>query len=140
MNTKTYNLLRVLIAIFVLAIVILGFAGGDLLLVLAGLAAGALFLAFVRSPAGREADEREVSVREKAAHLTYAIFAPTIGIGGLLLLVPSHSGLAVFANGDFAFLDALGMVFAYLTLFLISVYAISHHFIDRGYGGGVHEE
>jgi hypothetical protein len=87
-----------------------------------------------------KADEREVAVREKAAQLTYAIFAPTIGIGSFLLLLPSKSGLSIFTKGEFAYLESLGMIFAYLTLFLIAIYAISFYYLNRKYGGGSDEE
>jgi hypothetical protein len=72
--------------------------------------------------------------------MTYAIFAPTIGIGAFLLLLPSKSGLSVFSKGEFAYIESLGMVFAYLTLFLIAIYAICYHFFDRKYGGSGSEE
>lgn len=140
MDKKKYDQLRVIIAIFVSAIVVLAVAGNDYLLLIVGGITGMLFMAFVRAKAKIKVDEREATTREKAAQLTYAIFAPTIGIGALLMLIPSHSGLAVFAKGEFAYLESLGMIFAYLTLFLITVYAISHHFIDRKYGGDRDEE
>ncbi len=72
-------------------------------------------------------DEREQSVREKAAQLTYIIFAPTLGMSALGLLILSH-------DSNF-FLESLGVILAYLTLFLITLYSISSFFFDRKYGG-----
>ena len=100
-----------------------------------GEAGGMLFLILVRSKTKITIDEREKTIREKAANITYAIFAPTIGIGTFLLLIPSRSGLAVFSKGEFIYLESLGMIFAYLTLFLISLYAISYYFYNRKFGG-----
>lgn len=140
MDKKQYKLLRIIIAAFICAIVVLAIAGNDILLLGAGVITGVVFWSFLGSKGKTGFDERAVAVREKAAHLTYIIFAPTIGISALILLFPSHSGLPVFANGDFTFLESLGIVFACLTLFLIVIYAISTHFVNKQYGGGDDEE
>jgi len=140
MKIKKYYPFRIVITIFVSAIVLLAIASNDYLLSIVGVIVGLLFIAFVRIKANNGVDEREVTIQEKAAHLTYAIFAPTIGIGALLLLILSRSKLPVFANAEFAYLESLGVILAYLTLFLISVYAISHHFLSKQYGGSKDEE
>jgi len=101
---------------------------------------GVLFLSLVRMQTDLTVDEREQTVGEKAARLAYGIFTPTLGIGALILLVPYQKLSSVFAKGEFAYLESLGMVFAYLTLFLIVLYAISYHFLNRKYGGGGNEE
>lgn len=136
MNHQQYQRLRVMITLFIFAIVLLAVDYDSYLLASAAIFTGMLFMSLVRSKARIKIDEREKSIREKAAQLTYAIFAPTIGIGAFLLLFPSHSGLTVFAKGEFTYLESIGIVFAYLTLFLIVLYAISYHFLNRKYGGG----
>jgi len=140
MNRKKYKQFRVVVAFFVSAIVSGAVFSDSYVLAIAGVLTGMIFMAFVRSKANIRIDEREVTMREKAAQMTYAIFAPTIGIGSFLLLFPSYSGLEVFARGEFVYLESLGMVFAYLTLFLIAIYAISYHFLSRKFGGGGDEE
>ncbi len=140
MDRKKYNQIRVIVTLFVSAIVALAVTHHSYLLSIAGVLTGMVFMALARSKAKIKVDEREAAIQEKAARLTYAIFAPTIGIGAFLLLVPSYSGLDVFAKGEFAYLESLGMVFAYLTLFLIAIYAISYHFLNRKYGGIGDEE
>jgi hypothetical protein len=140
MNKKQYKLLRIIIAGFICVIVALAIAGDDILLLAAGLITGVVFWLFLGSKRKAGFDERDVAIREKAAHLTYIIFAPTLGISALIMLFPSHSGLEVFANGNFTFLESLGIVFACLTLFLIVLYALSTHFVNRQYGGGDDEE
>jgi len=140
MDRKRYNQFRVIVTLFVGAIVSVAVIRNSYLLSIAGVLTGMLFMAFVRSKAKIKIDEREATVREKAAQLTYAIFAPTIGIGAFLLLVPSYSGLSVFVKGEFVYLESLGMILAYLALFLIAIYAISYHFLNRKYGGGGDEE
>jgi uncharacterized membrane protein len=123
-----------------MAVVALASAENSYLLAVIGVITGMLFLTLVRSKTKIVIDEREQSLREKAAQLTYAIFAPTIGIGALILLIPSRGGISIFAKGEFAYLDSLGMVLAYLTFFLITVYAISYYFLNRKYGGSNNEK
>lgn len=139
MNIKTYRQIRVAVAAFIGAIVSVSIINDSYLLAIAGVLTGMVFLVGVRAKAAVKVDEREKSVREKAAQLTYAIFAPTIGIGAFLMLIPSKSGFSVFSKGEFTYLESLGMVFAYLALFMIFLYAISYHFLNRKYGGGNEE-
>jgi uncharacterized membrane protein len=140
MDIKKYRQLRVVIILFIGAIIAVSVALDSYLLAAVSIFTGMLFLVLVRSKTKIRIDEREKTIREKAAQLTYAIFAPTIGIGAFLLLIPYQDISPVFANGEFAYFESLGMVFAYLTLFLIVVYAISYHFLNRKYGGGGNEE
>jgi uncharacterized membrane protein len=139
MNRKKYNQLRTIIILFVGAIVALAVVNNSYLLSIAGVITGMVFLSLVRSKVKIKTDEREIAIQEKAARMAYAIFAPTIGISALLLLIPSHSGISVFAKGEFIYLESLGMTFAYLALFLIATYAISYYFLNRKYGGGNEE-
>lgn len=136
MKKQKYHRLRLIISLFVFFIVILSAARDSYLLSFFGVTTGLVFLVLARSSAGIRVDEREAAVREKAAHLTYAIFAPTLGIGAFLLLIPYQNLSPVFAKGEFTYLESLGMILAYLTLFLITIYAISYRFLNRKYGGG----
>lgn len=140
MNRKKYKQIRVAVALFVFIIVTLATISNSYLLALLGVLTGMLFMGIVRSKTKITIDEREKTMREKAAQMTYAIFAPTIGIGTLILLIPSLSGLSVFSKGNFTYLESLGMILAYLTLFLIIIYAISYHFLNKKYGGNSNEE
>ena len=141
MNEQKYKRFRVLVTIFVSTLVGMAAVRDSYLLAAAAVASGMLFMILVRSRTKVKIDEREKTVREKAARLTYAIFAPTLGIGSFLMLIPSRSDLfPVFAKGDFVYLESLGVVFAYLTLFLITLYAISFHYINRKMGGSTREE
>jgi uncharacterized membrane protein len=77
-------------------------------------------------------DERERAVREKTAQMTYAIVTPILGLGSFLILM--------MGRGEFVFLQALGTILSYVTLFMIAVYAIAFHFLNRKYGGSSDEE
>jgi uncharacterized membrane protein len=140
MNRKRYKQVRVIVALFVAAIISLASMQNSYLLAITGVVTGMIFMAFVRSKARIKIDERETTLREKAAQMTYAIFAPTIGIAAFILLIPYKSISSVFKGGEFTYLESLGMVFAYLTLFLIAIYSICYHYLNRKYGGGNDEE
>lgn len=140
MDGKKYKQLRIIVALFVGAIVGLAVVRDSYLLSTAGVLTGMAFMVLVRSKAKIRTDERESTVQEKAARMTYAIFAPTLGIAAFLMLLPSKGGIEVFSKGEWLYLESLGLVFAYLTLFLITIYAISYHFFNRKYGGGGNEE
>lgn len=140
MKLKTYQQIKTIIILFIGIIIVLAVFLNAFLLAVIGLLTGMLFLILARSRTKIKVDEREMIIREKAAQLAYAIFAPTIGIGAVLMLIPSYSGLSVFSKGEFTYLESLGVIFAYLALFLISLYAISYYFLNRKYGGGSDEE
>ena len=140
MDRKKYKQLRVIVTLFIGVIVALAVVRDSYLLAVTGISTGMIFMVLMRSKAKIRTDERESTVQEKAARMTYAIFAPTIGIAAFLLLLPSKGGIDVFSKGEWLFTESLGMVFAYLVLFLITIYAISYHFFNRKYGGGGNEE
>ncbi len=140
MNSRQYQQIRVLVIFFVGVIIAVSLFQDSFLLSTAGIITGLLFLLLVRSKTRINIDEREKTIREKAANLTYAIFAPTMGIAAFLLLLPSKGGLSVFSKGEWLYIESLGMILAYLTLFLIALYAISYHFLNRKYGGGGNEQ
>ncbi len=132
MNTRHYQKVRAAAFIFMVIVVAVSIWFDILLLAAAGVLTGLLFLGLVRSQAGTDFDEREQTMRDKAASATYGIFAATIGVSAVLLLLFSRRG--------YLYLEAVGLVFAYLTLFLIAVYAISYQYFTRKYGGGGDEE
>ena len=140
MEKKQYRQIRTAIILFTGLLMMVSVILDSYFLAASSVFTGMLFLILVRSKTKIRVDERERTIREKAAQLTYAIFAPTIGIGAFLLMIPYQKLSPVFAKGEFVYLESLGMVLAYLTLFLIAVYAISYYFLNRKYGGGGDEE
>jgi uncharacterized membrane protein len=132
MNTHRYRQVRAAALIFMAAVVVVSIWLDMLLLAGAGVLTGLLFLVLVRSQTKISVDEREQTIRDKAASATYGIFAATIGISAVLLLLFSRRG--------YLYLEAVGLVFAYLTLFLIALYAVSYQYFNRKYGGGGSEE
>ncbi len=139
MNRKRYKQFRIGVVFFVGIIVFLAVNRDSYLLAIAGVLTGVLFMLLARLRTKVMTDERELSIGEKAARMTYVIFTPTIGIASFLLLFPSKSGLSVFSKGEWAYMESLGILFAYLSIFLIMIYAISFHFFNKKYGGGDEE-
>lgn len=136
MDRKKYKQLRVATAFIVGMIVSVAVARDSYLLALLGIVTGIIFMALVRSKTRIVTDERELAIQEKAARMSYSVFAPTLGMAALLLLLPSKGGLTIMNKGEWLYVESLGMVFAYLTLFLIALYAISYHFYNKKFGGG----
>jgi uncharacterized membrane protein len=135
-----YNQIRIFITLFVSIVFILSIIHNNYLLSTASILTGLIFMALVRSKTKIKLDERGQTIQEKATRITYAIFAPTIGIAAFLLLLPSKGGISIFRNGEWLYIESLGMIFAYLTLFLIALYAISYRFFNKKYGGSSYEE
>lgn len=131
MKEKQYYFYRNLTIVFVSLLIGVAFSKSLYFLALCGLLTGMLILLAIRSQARIIVDERETSIKEKAAQVTYIIFAPTIGLGGFLLIV--------LARGQYYYLSSLGVVLAYLALFLLALYAISYRYFSKKYGGG-HEK
>jgi uncharacterized membrane protein len=132
MNTKRYKQTRILVAIFISTTVSLAVNLNSYILAAAGVITGMLFMILVRSKIKIRVDERERAVREKTAQMTYAIVTPILGLGSFLILM--------MGRGEFVFLQTLGTILSYVTLFMIAVYAIAFHFLNRKYGGSGDEE
>lgn len=122
-----------MVLIFVTVIVILGWINGIYILAGVGILVGGCFWMVTKIKNGK-IDEREKSIREQATKTAYSIFAPTIGIGSFLLLLFSSGSLPTVKE-RFYYLQSLGVIFAYLTLFLIILYLIAYHFLNKKYGG-----
>lgn len=140
MNRKQYRQIRVFVALFVSFVVSQAVVRDSYLLAAAGVVTGMVFLGVARAKTNIVTDERDAIIREKAARMAYGIFTPTLGLAAFFLMLPTKGGLSVFSKGEWAFIEALGSIFAYLTLFLIALYAISYHYFNRKYGGGGDEE
>jgi len=132
MDIKKYKQLRLVVGIFTAVIVALAYSKNNYVLATIGVITGMVFIRIVRSKSNIRVDEREVTLREKAANLTYAIFTPTIGLSAFFLLL--------LARGEFYYLESLGLILAYLTLFIIGLYALTYLYLNRQYGGDNDQE
>ncbi len=130
-SNKRFNTARSLVALFVGMTVATAVIQNSYVLAAAGVVTGMLFVIVIRSRVKPTVDEREKTVREKAAQLTYAIFAPTMGLNAFFLTMFGKNNPAIMAAGQ---------ALSYLTLFLITLYAISYRIVNRKLGGGVYEK
>ncbi len=128
MNIKQYKQVRVVVALFISFIVASALTRDSNLLAIIAVFTGMLFMTVARKRTKIMVDEREKTIREKAAQMTYAIFTPTIGLGSFFLFILS-------SRNPYPFLFSLGQVLAYLTLFILALYSILYHFLNRKYGG-----
>ncbi len=135
MNTRRYGQLKIAILLFIAIVIIFSIFSSVYLLTIVSTFAGLLFSLLV-CPRPIP-DEREIAIREKSAHITYAVFTPTVCLGALFLLIPYQKLSPVFANGEFVYLQSIGAILAYLSLSLIIIYAISYRFLNKKYGGSV---
>lgn len=133
MNRSKFSQIRVVVSLFVLLIVILAVLKNSYLLALIGLITGFILLVLARVKYKPQTDERQIFIHQKAAQATYAIFTPTLALASAILLFPSLSQLSVFSRGEFVFIDAIGTIFAYLSLFLILLYALLYYFFTKKY-------
>jgi len=127
MNEKRYKQIRIVIGLFSAVVVMVAVSLENIFLAAGGVITGMFFMVLARSKTNKIVDERVITVREKAAQTAYAIFAPTIGLGSFFLIL--------LARDEHYFLEAIGIVLAYLSLFLIALYTISFFFYNRKYGG-----
>lgn len=133
MSERRYKQIRAAVALFVGITVSVAVGQGSMLLAGAGAGTGMLFLGLVRARTKIIIDEREETIREKAAQIAYGIFTPVIGLGSVLLAVAGH-------RLETAFLGSVGMVLSYLTLFLIATYSLAYSYLNKKLGGGSDEK
>ncbi len=132
MNIKTYRQIRIIVAFFISVIVAIATIRNSYLMAIFGVLTGMMFMILVRSKIKITVDERERTIREKAAQMTYAIFTPMLGIAALILTLMPKDVPADLQN--------LGILLSYLTLFLIALYSVSFYFLNKKYGGSSDEE
>ena len=140
MTLKKYRQTKNLVLIFLVLILLVSFSLKLFLLTGFSLLTFILFLSLISSKNQKIFDEREVSLRQQATDFTFTIFLSTISLSAFLMLIPSYSGLSVFSRGEFLFLESLGVIFAYLTLFIIVLYSVSYFIFKQKTGGKTDEE
>lgn len=131
MNSKQYRQSRIVVVFLVSILVALASKLDLAILAIAAALTGFVFLLVVRFKHKIVIDEREKTIREKAAQTAQAVFTPTLAIGALLMILFGQNSIYILA---------LGQIFAYLSLFQMLLYAISFHFYNHKYGAAANEE
>lgn len=124
-----------MVAIFLGVIMFLAISLDNYFLAVAAiLAAVAGILAIKSRVKGVTVDERVLLVGDKAARATYSVVTLTLGLGSLLLV---FFGKMKETN---AYLEGLGYVLSYLTIFSIFVYSAAFWYFNRKFGSGEGDE
>ncbi|MDD2646533.1 MAG: DUF2178 domain-containing protein [Patescibacteria group bacterium] len=129
MNYTTFKRIKILITSFVAATVAIAVVYNNLLLALAGVLIGMMFLFLVRKKSKTVlVDERVKLVGGYAARMTYIILTVTTGV--LSLIFTSAGQRSSEPN-----YEILGIVLSYLTLLSVALYSISYKYYSKKYGG-----
>lgn len=135
MTNLKYQQIRAIVFLFVFVLIALAIRLDNFFLAFASLTSGLLFMTIAHSSKLNSADEREVTVQHAAANTTYGLVTSTLGLTTILLLLPSKGGFSIFAKGQWIFLEAVGMLLAFLSLLIIVIYTLSYQFYTQKYGG-----
>lgn len=110
-------------------IIVIGYIAGNLYLAVSGFLIGILFLFLVQRKFKKVIiDERVENISGNAAKMVYQY---TTLLFGLIFVFFILSG----QQHDDAYLESLGVLFGYIAMFNISLYAVFFHYFNKKYGG-----
>ena len=128
MKYQTFKKMRILTASFVSATVAIAVVNDNIVLALAGVLIGMLFLFLVRKKTKTVlVDERILNIGGQAARLTYSILTVTTAFLSLVFIMAGQRT----GEADY---EMLGMILSYITLFSLALYSLSYKFISKKYG------
>jgi uncharacterized membrane protein len=128
MNYKQFKRMRILTASFVSATVAIAVVYNNVILALAGVFIGMLFLFLVRRKTKAVlVDERIQSIGGRAARLTYTILTITVGFLSLIFIMTGRR------TGEANF-EMLGVILSYIALFSLALYSLSYKYFSKKYG------
>jgi len=128
MNYKQFKKIKALTASFIAATVAIAVVYNNILLAIAGVSIGILFLFLVRKKTKAVLeDERIQSIGGRAARLTYAILTATIAFLSLIFIGTGRQ------TGEDGY-ELLGVILSYITLFSLALYSLSYKYISKKYG------
>jgi len=127
MKVATFQKIKTITIIFLLLTTVGAFLIGNIFWGVVALLAGVIFLILMKlSTKGVVTDERVKLVSKKASHATFTVFTTMIALSSIAFVIigQDHYGL----------LEALGIIFSYMTLFIVTLYGIFYLCFDRGWG------
>jgi len=128
MNYKQFKTTRLLTTSFIAALVAAAVVYKNIVLALAGVIIGVIFLLLVkRKTKAVLVDERIEIISGKAARFTYSIFTITIAMLALFFTIISRR------IHDINY-EMLGTFLSYITLFNLALYSISYKYFRKKYG------
>ena len=129
MNYGTFTRLRLLIGLGIGTIVAIAATTNNFYLAITGILIGILFMFLVKKGVKEViVDERVISISGQASRMTYVIVTMFSAILGLFLILSGKGDGNIYVEG-------IGVLFSYMSMLLIAVYAISYHYFNKKYGG-----
>ncbi len=129
MDQKQFKTARLVIVMLVAITVSTAVSVNNFYLALSGVLIGMLFMWLVRLGYKKAiVDERVNAVSGRAARMSYAVTTMTLMALSLFFIISGK-------NGGQPYVEALGTIFGFVTLFAVAIYSISFHYYDQRYGG-----
>ena len=128
MNYKNFKRMRILATTFVSVTVAMAVVYNNIILALAGVLIGMLFLFLVkRKTKAVLVDERIQSIGGRAARLTYTILTMTLAFLSLVFILTGRR----IGEANY---ELLGIILSYITLFSLALYSLSYKYFSKKYG------
>jgi len=129
MTYKQFKAIRLLIMAFIATVVATASVINNFYLAITGVLIGVLFLYLVRIKFKKVMiDERVVSLSGKAARMAYALPTLFLAVLGLFLILSGRGHQDIYT-------ESLGVIFSYIAMLNIAIYAISFRYFNKIYGG-----
>ena len=125
MNAKTFSRIRLAVIAFIAIMVSVAVTINNLLLALAAVFTGIICLVLVRRKVKDiMIDERMIHAAGYAARVTYFISTVILGMSSVVFIIWGRQNNAFY-------LESLGMIFSYITLFNMLVYSVTYKILIR---------
>lgn len=130
MNYKQFKKVNALAAAFISATVAIAVVNNNLILAIAGVSIGVLFLLLVKKTTKAVlVDERIQNISGQAARLTYTIVTVVLAFLSLVLIMIGRK-----ATPPQSSIEMLGTIFSYIALFNLALYSVSYKYLSKKYG------
>ncbi len=129
MTYKTLKKIRLLIVCLIAIIVATAVSINNFYLAISGVLIGVLFNILVRSKFRKTlVDERIINISGRAARITYVITTLIIALLSLFLIFSGRQHQDINT-------ETIGIIFSYVAMLNIAIYAISFRYFNKKYGG-----
>jgi len=129
MTYKNFKIIRLFIIAFIAAIVAAAVSVNNFYLAITGVFIGILFNLLVRSKFRKKlVDERIENISGRASRMTYMLTTLILAILGLFLIFSGREHQDIYTEG-------LGVIFSYIAMLNLAIYAISFRYFNKKYGG-----
>ncbi len=130
MNYSRFKKINALIAAFISATVAIAIVNNDLILALAAILIGTVFIILMKKTTKIIlVDERIQSISGKASRLTYTITTAVLAFLSLFFIMIGRKAIPTQPN-----IELLGVTFSYIVLFNLALYSISYKYLSKKYG------